>query len=126
MKNPKQRPVKPLEPVKLRTQGTSHGFHGFTGGINGNLKMEDHMKVIKLQKTGRELEAFVTDCGRVYLPAALFGNEATILYCTAYDGAETIQADGHIYAAADWLATEFPEYRQRLSEIVRQAKKGAL
>ncbi len=38
MKNPKQRPAKPLEPAKLRTKGTSHGFHGSTGGINGNLK----------------------------------------------------------------------------------------
>ena len=79
------------------------------------------MKTIRLKnQTGRELEAFVTDCGRVYLPAALFGNEETILYCTAYDGAETIQADGHIYAAADWLATEFPEYQKQIEELKKQ------
>ena len=79
------------------------------------------MKIIKLEnKTGRQMEAFVTDCGRVYLPAALFGNEETILYCTAYDGAETIQAGGHIYAEADWLAVEFPEYRKQIEELKKQ------
>lgn len=82
------------------------------------------MKVIKIQnQTGRELEAFVTDCGIIFLPAALFGNEETILYCTAYDGAETIQADGHIYAAADWLATEFPEHAERIREVSKRIKQ---
>ena len=79
------------------------------------------MNTIRLQnKTGRELEAFVTDCGRLFLPASLFGNEQTILYCTAYDGAETIQANGHIYAAAEWLATEFPEHRKQIEELTKQ------
>jgi hypothetical protein len=87
--------------------------------------MEDHMKTIRLKnQAGRQMEAFVTDCGRVYLPAALFGNEATILYCTAYDGAETIQADGHIYAAAEWLATEFPEYEQVIHSLMKTATEA--
>ena len=85
------------------------------------------MKTISLKnQTGRQMKAFITDCGIVFLPAALFGNEETILYCTAYDGAETIEADGHIYAAAEWLAAEFPEHRQQISDFVKTARNGIL
>lgn len=87
------------------------------------------MKTISLKnQTGRQLKAFVTDCGIVFLPASIFGNEQEIFLCCGYDGAEAVQHEGRIYAAADWLAREFPEHRQRISEIVNdaQTEKGAL
>lgn len=63
--------------------------------------------------------------GAVFLPAALFGNQDQIFICCGYDGTETIQdADGRIYAPADWLATEFPEHRQRISDLVKTATEG--
>ncbi len=61
--------------------------------------------------------------GAVFLPAALFGNQDQIFICCGYDGTETIQdADGRIYAPADWLATEFPEYAERINQIKQEAK----
>jgi len=59
--------------------------------------------------------------GAVFLPAALFGNQDQIFICCGYDGTETIQdADGRIYAPADWLATEFPEHRNQIEELKKQ------
>ncbi len=60
----------------------------------------------------------------VFLPAALFGNPKQILYCYGYDGTETIQDGGRLYCSADWLATEFPEHRQRISTLVKTATEA--
>jgi hypothetical protein len=83
------------------------------------------MKVIKLEnQTGQELEAFVTDCGIVFLPAALFGNEEAILLCCGYDNAEAVRdASGRIYATAEWLAAEFPEYASQIKQITKEARQ---
>ncbi len=83
------------------------------------------MKSISLKnQTGRQMEAIVTDCGIVFLPAALFGNEQEIFLCCGYDGAEVVQHDGLTYAAADWLTAEFPEHRQQISDFVKTATEG--
>jgi len=63
--------------------------------------------------------------GAVFLPAALFGNQDQIFICCGYDGTETIQdADGRIYAPAEWLATEFPEYEQAIHSLMKTATEA--
>jgi len=83
------------------------------------------MKIISLKnQAGRQMEAFVTDCGIVFLPAAFFGNEQEIFLCCGYDSAEVVRHEGQIYAEADWLAAEFPEHRQRISDFVKTAMEA--
>jgi len=82
------------------------------------------MKTISLKdQAGPQVKAFVTDCGIIFLPATLFGNEQEIFLCCGYDGAEVVQHEGHIYAAADWLSTEFPEHRAQVSEIAKRIQQ---
>jgi len=82
----------------------------FGGGIVGKSKTESAMR-----------QTATISGGAVFLPAALFGNQDQIFICCGYDGTETIQdASGCIYAPADWLATEFPEYQKQINELKNQ------
>jgi len=86
----------------------------FGRGIVGKSKTESAMK-----------QTAIISGGAAFLPVELFGNAEQILLCCGYDGTETIQeAGGRLYAPADWLATEFPEHRQKISELVKKATEA--
>jgi len=116
MKNRKPLLPKSAKPAECPCPGNSADNADYGIGILRNSKTESAMK-----------QTAIISGGAVFLPAALFGNQDQIFICCGYDGTETIQdASGRIYAPADWLATEFPEHRQRISELSTQSERSTL
>lgn len=105
---------KPAKPAKAFDPDPFADNAGFGTGIVEKSKTESAMK-----------QTAIISGGAVFLPAALFGNAEQIFFCCGYDGTKTIQgADGQICVPADWLAVEFPEHRQRVSELVKKATEA--
>lgn len=72
-------------------------------------------------QAGQEWVGYITDDKIMFLPVAVFGNSDVIYFCGAVDGAPMLQdAQGLTYLPADWLAAEFPKYRQPIEKLKKQ------
>lgn len=68
--------------------------------------------------------AAVRSDGTVFLPAAYAGNENMVFLCAGYDGdVPVLSANHHLYIPTWWIAREYPELRERLEAIERNAQK---
>ena len=55
--------------------------------------------------------------GRIYVPAAIGGNENIVFFKVAYDGVPVVTSDDHLYVPIDWLIKEYPKERGDLEHI---------
>lgn len=64
--------------------------------------------------------ALVVD-GSVFFPGAIwFGSEKKALIYAGFDGSKIIQAAGHVYVDADFLAKEYPNECDRIRSAARR------
>lgn len=69
--------------------------------------------------------AGVAQEGRIFVPAAMAGNEDEVHRCTMYDGTPTATYHGHIFVPADWLSKEFPDTKE-MCDVVRAAMRRTI
>ncbi len=69
------------------------------------------------------LKAFY-DGGKVFLPAALIGNEKTVFLCLSADGQPLIVERNHVYADVDWLIAETKEASTQ--QILKKSKQKVI
>jgi hypothetical protein len=80
--------------------------------MNNTIK-GDWMTVNPPDKKGKRVpiwarSLFVSTERKVYLPAALFGNENAIFFCVSFDGdSGVIYSKNHLYVQWDWLKKEY-------------------
>ena len=61
--------------------------------------------------------------GKLYIPIQATRNPDAVLLSAAYDGEEVLRDEwGADYVSADWLATEFPEYKKSINKIKQEVK----
>ena len=69
--------------------------------------------------------AGLSDDGRVFLPAALFGNESSLFFSASWDGVgpEGHLYQGHIFMDAEWLAKELPDLSAPILDVAKKIAK---
>ena len=77
--------------------------------------------------------AGLSDDGRVFLPAALFGNESSLFFSASWDGVGPeghlyqghifMDAQGHIFMDAEWLAKELPDLSAPILDVAKKIAK---
>jgi hypothetical protein len=66
--------------------------------------------------------AAIDDNGAVFAPAAIAGNEQSVMLCAAFDGISAVINKRHIYLPTEWLAKEYPAMADVFSAIERRVR----
>jgi len=61
--------------------------------------------------------AGITENGKIFVPAAIAGDESEVALCLLYDGTESYTHLNHIYVPADWMVREFPNTQELCEKI---------
>jgi hypothetical protein len=69
-----------------------------------------------------KLCAAIDDNGVVFAPAAIAGNEQSVMLCAAFDGISAVINKRHFYLPTDWLAKEYPAMADVFNTIERRVR----
>jgi hypothetical protein len=73
-----------------------------------------------------KFSAAIDDNGAVFAPAALAGNEQSVMLCAAYDSVTTSINKHYVYLPTAWLAKEYPAMADVFNLIEQRVRSEQL